>query len=81
MLVKPSVFLYLEPHLSRIPLFQNFNCISQLVLVYLFLLVLQLLAGQEPSWLVVVLHKIAATIGGGVSVAKAQRPWMAVVGP
>jgi hypothetical protein len=27
----------------------------------------------------VALHKIAATIGGGVSVAKVQRPWKVVV--
>ena len=50
-------------------------------LVYLFLLVLRLLVGQVPSWLVVALHKIAATVGGGVSVAKARHPWVAVVGP
>ena len=27
-----------------------------------------------------VLHKIATAVGGGVSVAKAQHPWMVVVG-
>ena len=31
-------------------------------------------------WLIV-LHKTAIVVGGGVSVAKAQHPWMVVVGP
>ena len=31
-------------------------------------------------WLIV-LHKIAMAVEGGVSVAKAQHPWMVVVGP
>ena len=31
-------------------------------------------------WLIV-LHKIAMAVGGGVSVAKAQHPWMVVVRP
>ncbi|WP_223699843.1 hypothetical protein, partial [Escherichia coli] len=41
-------------------------------LFYLFLLVPRLLAGITLVVWLIVLHKIAAAIGGGVSVAKAQ---------
>jgi hypothetical protein len=43
-------------------------------LLYLFLLVLRLVAGTGALVAVDALHKIAAAIGGGVSVAKAH-PW------
>jgi hypothetical protein len=36
---------------------------------------------SAPSGQGVALHKIVTDIGGGVSVAKAQHPWKAVVGP
>jgi hypothetical protein len=39
------------------------------------------LQDECPSGQGVTLHKIVTTIGGGVSVAKAQRLWKAVVGP
>jgi hypothetical protein len=41
-------------------------------LLYLFLLVLRLLAGTGALVAVDALHKIVTAIGGGVSVAKAQ---------
>jgi hypothetical protein len=44
-------------------------------------LVLLVLASSCPSGQGVTLHKIVTAIGGGVSVAKAQRLWKAVVGP
>ena len=47
---------------------------------YLFLLVLRLLAGITLVVRLIVFHKIAATAGVGVSVAKAIH-WKAVVGP
>jgi hypothetical protein len=62
--------------------FETFNYISYFqYLFYLFLLFLRLLAERVPSWPGVALHKIMATIGGCVSVAKAQHPWKAIVGP
>ena len=42
------------------------------LLVSLFLLVLRLLAGITLVVWLIALHKIAAAVGGGVSVAKAQ---------
>ena len=50
-------------------------------LFYLFLLVPRLLVGITLVVWLIVLHKIAIAVGGGVSVAKAQHPWMVVVGP
>ena len=46
----------------------------------LVLLVPRLLAGITLVVWLIVLHKIVTTVGGGVSVAKAQHPWMVVVG-
>jgi hypothetical protein len=40
-----------------------------------------LLADQVPSWPGVTHHRFVAIIGGGVSVAKAQHPLIADVGP
>ena len=48
-------------------------------LLYLFLLVLRLLAGTGALVAVDALHKIVTAIGDGVSVAKAH-PWKVVVG-
>ena len=45
------------------------------------LFVPRLLAGITLVVWLIVLHKITTAIGGGVSVAKAQHPWMVVVGP
>jgi hypothetical protein len=74
MLIQPPVYLFPEPHRIEIQ-FETFNYISYFqYLFHLFLLVLRLLAGRVPSWPGVALHKIAATIGGGVSVAKVQHP-------
>jgi hypothetical protein len=53
--------------------------ISIFAIELLVLLVLRLLAGRVLWWPGVALHKIAAAIGGGVSVAKTQYPWRAVV--
>ena len=50
------------------------HLVNSVLVPYLFLLVLRLLAGQVPQWPGDALHKIAASIGGGVSVAKAQCP-------
>ena len=46
----------------------------------MFLLVPRLLAGITLVVWLIVLHKIATAVGAGVSVAKAQHPWMVVVG-
>jgi hypothetical protein len=51
------------------------------LLVLLVLLVPRLLAGITLVVWLIVLQKIATAVGGGVSVAKAQHPWMVVVGP
>jgi hypothetical protein len=52
------------------------------LLVNLFLLVLRLLAGWVPLWLVVhVPQDCEYPFGGGVSVAKAQCLWIVVVEP
>jgi hypothetical protein len=76
----PSVLLDSEPHLYDF----------RLVLISIFaieLLVLLVLAYSSiacrTSALVagVALHKIAAAIGGGVSVAKVQHPWKTVIRP
>ena len=50
-------------------------------LFYLFLLVPRLLVEITLVVWLIVLHKITTAVGGGVSVAKAQHPWMVVVGP
>jgi hypothetical protein len=44
------------------------------------LLVLRLLAGITLVVWLVVIRKIVTTAGIGVSIAKAQHPWMVVVG-
>ena len=44
------------------------------------MLVPPLLAGITLVVWLIMLHKIARAVGGGVSVAKAQHPWMVVVG-
>jgi hypothetical protein len=72
---RPSVLLGREPHLYIFRLVINvIFAIELLVLLVLRLLVRIILV----VWLIV-LHKIAASIGGGVSVAKAHHPWMVVV--
>jgi hypothetical protein len=73
-LAKLTVFDFQNPNLivfsaSTLHIHLVIQC-----LFYLFLLVLRLFAGQVPSWLVVMLHKITSTTGVGVSVAKVQRP-------
>ena len=54
--------------------------ISIFAIELLVLLVPRLLAGITLVVWLIVLHKIAIAVGGGVPVAKAQHPWMVVVG-
>ena len=61
-------YLYPEPHLCDFRLV----IISTFAIELIVLLVLRLLAGITLVVWLIVLHKIATTIGGGVSVAKAQ---------
>ena len=51
------------------------------LLVLLVLACSSIACRNYPVVWLIVLHKIATTVGGGVSVAKAQHPWMVVVGP
>ena len=55
--------------------------ISIFAIELLVLLVPRLLAGITLVVWLIMLHKIATALGGGVSVAKVQHPWMVVVGP
>ena len=81
MLTRPSVLLDLEPQLCKFRLVFSFPYLQLSCLFYLFLLVPQLLVGITLVVWLIVLHKIAMAIGGGVWVAKAQHPWMVVVRP
>ena len=51
------------------------------LLVLLVLPCSRLLAGITLVVWLIMLHKIATTIGGAVLVAKVQHDWMVVVGP
>ena len=58
-----------------------FISIFAIELLVLLVLVPRLLARITLVVWLIVLHKIATAVGGGVSVAKAQHPRMVVVGP
>jgi hypothetical protein len=77
---RPSVLLNSEPHLCdfRLVVISIFT----IELLVLLVLTCSLIACRTSALVAgVALHKIAAAIGGGVSVARVQHPLKAVVGP
>jgi hypothetical protein len=72
-LARPPVLPDSEPQLEISDSFPS-PYLQFSYLLYLFLLVLRLLAGTIALVVVEALHKIATAIGGGVSVAKTH-PW------
>ena len=76
----PSVLLDLEPQLCDLDWF--FISIFAIELLVLLVLACSSIACRNyPSGLVDRAPQDRDAIGGGVSVAKAQHPWMVVVGP